>query len=116
MTYGGDTDIPCTYTETPDGFTEDSVTDADLRAAGFFSQSSAVERTPGTPPAQELLVPDSTIKVGPVEANTILAGSVFRALRNREGVIVATWDEGRWWTPEESDAFIAAMVRELEDS
>jgi len=26
-------------------------------------------------------------------------------LRNADGVLVATWDEGRWWTPEESAAF-----------
>jgi hypothetical protein len=29
----------------------------------------------------------------------------FLFLRNRDDEIVATWDEGRWWTPEESNAF-----------
>lgn len=30
----------------------------------------------------------------------------FVYLRNPEGEIVATWDEGRWWTPEESRVFL----------
>ena len=29
----------------------------------------------------------------------------FTYLRNPEGALVATWDEGRWWTPEEGHAF-----------
>ena len=29
----------------------------------------------------------------------------FLYLRNPEGEIVATWDEGRWWTPEESKSW-----------
>lgn len=33
---------------------------------------------------------------------TLLA---WRYLRDPEGKLVATWDEGRWWTPEESEAF-----------
>ena len=51
--------------------------------------------------------------MGPAEANAILAASQYLVLRDPDGVIVATWDEGRWWTPEESDAFTAAIVAEL---
>lgn len=29
----------------------------------------------------------------------------FLFLRNHEGQLVATWDEGRWWTPGESASF-----------
>jgi len=31
--------------------------------------------------------------------------AAWRYLRNPEGDIVATWDEGRWWTPEEGELF-----------
>ena len=31
-------------------------------------------------------------------------------LRDPEGKLVATWDEGRWWTPEESAAFQLALM------
>lgn len=34
----------------------------------------------------------------------------FYVLRDAEGQIVATWDEGRWWTPAESAAFTAVMA------
>ena len=33
----------------------------------------------------------------------------FFVLRDMQG-IVATWDEGRWWTPRESAAFTASML------
>jgi hypothetical protein len=35
---------------------------------------------------------------------------LFIGLGNTEGEVVATWDEGRWWTPQESDAFTAALM------
>lgn len=34
----------------------------------------------------------------------------FFVLRNDESEIVAVWDEGRWWTPAESEAFVATMT------
>jgi hypothetical protein len=34
-------------------------------------------------------------------------------LRGDDGVVVATWDEGRWWTPAESDAFVATLTNPL---
>lgn len=33
-------------------------------------------------------------------------------LRNPAGKIVATWDEGRWWTPSESRTFTRQLVHE----
>lgn len=35
---------------------------------------------------------------------------LFFVLRNIDGDIVASWDEGRWWTPRESEAFLATMM------
>ena len=32
-------------------------------------------------------------------------GKTFIYLKNAEDEIVATWDEGRWWTPDESASF-----------
>ena len=30
-----------------------------------------------------------------------------------EGAIVAVWDEGRWWTPQESEAFLVTLQSPL---
>jgi hypothetical protein len=35
-------------------------------------------------------------------------------LRNPTGKIVATWDEGRWWTPEESAEFTRQLIVEMQ--
>lgn len=43
--------------------------------------------------------------VGTLQANAKANGLTFVYLKNTEGKIVATWDEGRWWTPDESAAF-----------
>jgi hypothetical protein len=40
-------------------------------------------------------------------ARLALAGATFLVLRDPRGVIVATRDEGRWWTLDEFDAFTA---------
>lgn len=37
-------------------------------------------------------------------------GVVYSVLHDEDGTIVATWDEGRWWTPEESEAWVATML------
>jgi hypothetical protein len=29
------------------------------------------------------------------------------------GTVVAIWDEGRWWTPKESDRFVEALTSEI---
>jgi hypothetical protein len=51
---------------------------------------------------------------GLVSASTLLADATFHVLRDSEETIVATWDEGRWWTSEESDAFTAAIEAEFD--
>jgi Fe-S cluster assembly ATPase SufC len=38
---------------------------------------------------------------------------LIAVLRDDDGVVVATWDEGRWWTPAESDAFVATLTNPL---
>lgn len=43
--------------------------------------------------------------MGVIQANAKANGLTFIYLKNIEGEIVATWDEGRWWTPDESAAF-----------
>lgn len=43
--------------------------------------------------------------------NEVDIGSLrYFVLRDDGGQIVATWDEGRWWSLAESEALIAAMV------
>jgi hypothetical protein len=69
-----------------------------------------LEREPGTAPLKELLVPGELVMLPP---ETYFAEAMVAALRESDGQIVATWDEGRWWTPEESDAFLAAIVAEM---
>ena len=58
MTYGADMDIPCTYPETPEGFTEEGATDAELRLAGFHSGYAPAEHKPGTAPAENSSFPE----------------------------------------------------------
>jgi hypothetical protein len=43
--------------------------------------------------------------MGTIQENAKAQGLTFIYLKNAEGEIVATWDEGRWWTPDESAAF-----------
>jgi hypothetical protein len=40
-----------------------------------------------------------------IQGKAKLDGLTFIFLKNNEEEIVATWDEGRWWTPDESAAF-----------
>lgn len=35
---------------------------------------------------------------------------VFAYLVDADGVFVATWDEGRWWTPDESAAWLLMLA------
>jgi hypothetical protein len=107
-------DIPNTYSEVPPGYTEKWVTNAELLAAGFHGGGEPSERKPGSAPVEELLVEGPQV-ISVADAATIMAAAMFPALLNPDGVIVATWDEGRWWTPEESDAFTAALVAEMQD-
>lgn len=123
MTYGADMNIPNTYAgydheNVPDGHSAEWVEPAELHAAGFHGGPEALpEHKPGTAPASELLITgSSSMVVGPDEAATILAAGRALVLRDPDESIVATWDEGRWWTREESDAFTAAIVAELKSS
>jgi len=106
--HGSELPIPRTYEDVPPGYTEDSATFADLRAAGFHAGGEPPERKPGTAPALERFV-DGRQTIRPEDASALLAESLFHVLRDPAGKIVATWDEGRWWTPEESDAFTAMI-------
>jgi len=40
-------------------------------------------------------------------------GQRAAVLRDPDGTIVATWDEGRWWTPEESARFVEVLTSEI---
>jgi hypothetical protein len=92
----------------PEGYTVGDASYAELQAAGFHGGTEAepVERKPGTAPASELTTIGEQL-VDPTMAKAILAESTFRVMRDPERAIVATWDEGRWWTPAESDAYSA---------
>ena len=93
--YGAGRDIPNTYQTIPEGFVEDSATMAEVRAAGFHGQldqlgAAAIEaHDRGLPPDVR-----------------------FKVLRDPSGAVVAEWDEGRWWTPAESDEFVRQLVAE----
>jgi hypothetical protein len=108
--------IPNTYVHVPmhglpdEGLVSGDASYAELQAAGFHGGPEAppVRRSPGTPPISELVVPGEVVQVS---AATLLAEAKFRALRDRDSRIVATWDEGHWWTPSESVAFTAALLR-----
>jgi hypothetical protein len=96
----------------PPGYHVGEATYAELQTAGFHGGEMA-EPKPGTAPADDVLVEGHSVTVGPDEARNILAAARLVVLRDPSGAIVATWDEGRWWTPEESDAFSAAIAAEL---
>jgi hypothetical protein len=38
---------------------------------------------------------------------------MIACLRDDDGNVVATWDEGRWWTQEESAAFVLTLTNPL---
>jgi hypothetical protein len=122
---GSERDIPCKYRygygkphgwkdEVPSGLTVCDVSRKELHDAGFFGgkEAKVPRRKPGTAPIDELLA-EGLGWMTPSMAETILAETSSIALRNDEGKILATWDEGRWWTPQESDAFIRQLKKEL---
>ena len=111
MTRGEDMDIPRSYATVPDGFTEGNATDAELRAAGFRGSTQAGTDKPGQQPLDEMLVEGEQL-IGPEVAAQVLRHSMWGALRDPEGKIVATWDEGRWWTPSESAEFVRRIIAE----
>lgn len=111
MTYGAD--IPRTYTTPlPSGFSEGAATYKELQAAGFHQEASIEERKPGQQPLDEMVV-EGPQTITPEIAAQLLREGTYHVLRDRDGLIVATWDEGRWWTPAESAQFDAHLAAEL---
>lgn len=104
-------DIPRTYPTMPDGFTERGATHAEMVAAGFRQGADVGTRRPGEQPLDEMLV-DGPQSIGPDLAAQILREKKVRVLCDSAGKIVATWDEGRWWTPSESAEFVRRIVAE----
>jgi len=111
MTHGSDRDIPNTYATVPPGFTEDDATQADLVEAGFERSDLGADAA-GQQPLDEMLV-EGPQEIEPGVAAQLLRHSKVRVLRDSVGVIVATWDEGRWWTPTESAEFLRQIVAEM---
>jgi hypothetical protein len=103
--------IPKTYRHVPSGHTVGAATFAELEAAGFHGHPEALtrERPRESAPLSERVEADLTSV--PLETP---AGAVFIVLRNGGGSIVATWSEGRWWTPQESDRYSDALDAESE--
>jgi hypothetical protein len=60
--------------------------------------------------AQVYIVDDGDRAHGTFDPNAGGAVVSYLYLIDPKGEIVATWDEGRWWTPEESAAFLL-MIR-----
>ncbi|MGE5273861.1 MAG: hypothetical protein ACM3QU_08915 [Verrucomicrobiota bacterium] len=81
-----------TYPGVPPGFSVDSATIAELREAGFDG------REPGQPRAG----------AQPLDEMPVDGRQTVHVLRDPEGQIVATWNEGegRWWTPKEWAALL----------
>jgi hypothetical protein len=111
--------IPNTYRHVPRdrppaGFTTDVATKTELRAAGFFGGPDAEpgRRKPGTAPAEEYVTaPGGFVSIPTDAMMEVFERSPSCVLRDASGAIVAMWDEARWWTPDESDAFIEAIAR-----
>ena len=91
--------IPKTYRHVPHGYAVGGATFAELKAAGFHGgpEVPTPEPQPEPAPFPELLT-EADVSDLPPET---LARAVFIVLRDSDGRIVATWAEGRWWTPEE---------------
>lgn len=90
--WGQDMPIDCTYkfsfgkrapdaADLPEGWAIEGIRNSDPRIEGFLAA--------GMPPFKDEKGEEWS----------------FIYLVNSEGEVVATWDEGRWWTQEESEAF-----------
>jgi hypothetical protein len=107
------TDIPQTYREVPAGFSVGSASVFDLARAGFEQYEDYLPGPrPGEQPQSEMVV-EGIQYITPDLAHGILRSSKFRVLTDRTGNVVATWDEGRWWTPKESAEFLKQIVAEM---
>jgi hypothetical protein len=59
----------------------------------------------------ELATADELEAAGfPGRPHELLGKSIVYSVLKDEGEIVATWDEGRWWTAQESEAFVALLL------
>lgn len=83
---------PYPQDDLPEGFTAEWIRadDPQLEEAGFT-------------PVHIYVTEDGRGVFEPPHPDAVPAS--FGYLRNPVGKLVATWDEGRWWTPEESEAF-----------
>lgn len=121
--YGLHRQIPNTYENIPsdaegvEGLVSDWASDVEVRANGFFGgpEDAAAPDKPGEHPLSEYLVHGETVDLDGRTAARLVRDSKVRVLRNPLRVIVATWDEGRWWTAEESEVFIRQLAAEYED-
>lgn len=84
----------------------------ELQDAGFMP-GMPNEDTPGLMPEEEIILEPGVQTVQMETMAAIMARSSFRVLRDEDENIVANWDEGRWWTPEESTAFIKLIQRDI---
>lgn len=120
--YGAHRDIPNTYADVPPplngspprGLSHSSATLAELQAAGFHGgpdRPHGADR-PGQQPLEEFLV-DGTHEFTPEVTAQLMRHAKFAVLRDPSSQIVATWDEGRWWTPSESDEFTRQVSAEM---
>src|SRR4051794_31919405 len=102
MKGGSDCDIACKFGtdfEGVPGFTAGSADAYEMNAAGWDRPVPQ----PGDAPMDELVVEgEQEITTG--VADQMIAQARYHVLRDAGGKIVATWDEGRWWTPEESNS------------
>lgn len=114
--YGAHRNIQCKYRDTPFGFTESAADLHQMRVAGFHQVRPGAEDIgapkPGEQPLSELVI-DGRQMVTPDIAARIMRDAHFIVLRDIGGSIVATWDEGRWWTPDESAEFQRQLVAEM---
>jgi len=105
-------DIPVTYRDAPVGFASGWATNAEMASSGFEHLHEAGETPPGAQPLDEHLV-EGVQMISPEVAAQLMRAARVPVLRDPVGRIVATWDEGRWWTPDESAEFLRRIVAEI---
>ena len=108
--------IPCTYQFGPgDDVARDLVRVVPPKWAKDLPEGFTVEFKPWDDPE----VVESGLRNAPLwinadgqwsyEERDDMTKAHWRYLRDPEGKIVATWDEGRWWTPEEGELFVLML-------
>jgi hypothetical protein len=89
----------------------DYATHTDLVAAGF-ERPEVCEDRPGQQPLDEMLV-EGRQTLAPDVASQVFRQLKVPVLRDATGQLVATWDEGRWWTPAESAEYLRRLVAQM---